>query len=297
MLIAIVAFVAAVAGVWAGRELFPSPPSPGVELHSLLHDGLELDEAQQTKLQMLESHFTVRRRALELELRADNARLAAAIEAEHGNGPQVAAAVDRSHGAMGADRRRAVSLDLAACTDGELAALTLAGRQAAFAEIMRRHQRPVYRLIRSHIGDAEEALDLTQECFVAAFQNLRKYDGDRPLAAWLTRVAINKSRDWHRRRRIRQILSFASSLPPDTMESERDEAPGADAITFDRAELARLSRAVSELPATLKETLLLRTVEGLSQAETAAALGISGKAVETRLRRARERLSKILDFA
>ena len=101
MLIAIVAFVAAVAGVWAGRELFPSPPSPGVELHSLLHDGLELDEAQQTKLQMLESHFTVRRRALELELRADNARLAAAIEAEHGNGPQVAAAVDRSHGSMG----------------------------------------------------------------------------------------------------------------------------------------------------------------------------------------------------
>ena len=60
---------------------------------------------------------------------------------------------------------------------------------------------------------------------------------------------------------------------------------------------ARYARAVSELPATLKETLLLRTVEGLSQAETAAALGISGKAVETRLRRARERLSKILDFA
>lgn len=190
-----------------------------------------------------------------------------------------------------------MSLELSACTDGELAALTLAGRQAAFAEIMRRHQEPVYRLIRAHIGDAEEALDLTQECFASAFQNLPRYDGDRPLAAWLARVAINKSRDWHRRRRIRQILSFASSLPPETMESEWDEAPGADAITFDRAELARLSRAVSELPATLKETLLLRTVEGLSQAETAAALGISGKAVETRLRRARERLSKILDFA
>jgi hypothetical protein len=101
MLIAAVAFVAAVAGVWAGRELFPSPPSPGVELHSLLHDGLELDEAQRTKLETLESRFAVRRRALELELRADNARLADAIEAEHGNGPQVAAAVDRSHGSMG----------------------------------------------------------------------------------------------------------------------------------------------------------------------------------------------------
>ena len=54
---------------------------------------------------------------------------------------------------------------------------------------------------------------------------------------------------------------------------------------------------MSELPATLKETLLLRTVEGLSEAETAAALGISGKAVEMRLRRARAKLSKIFDFA
>ena len=187
-----------------------------------------------------------------------------------------------------------MSLDLAACTDGELAALTLGGRQAAFGEIMRRHQGPVYRLIRSHIGDAEEALDLTQDCFAAAFQNLRDYDGDRPLGAWLTRVAINKSRDWHRRRRIRRIFSLASSLPRETIEGERDEAPGADAVASDRAELARLSRAVSDLPATLKETLLLRTVEGLSQAETASALGISGKAVETRLRRAREKLLEIL---
>ena len=73
------ACVAAGAGVWAGREVFPTPTSPGVELHSLLHDGLELDEAQRTKLETLESRFTVRRRALELELRADNARLADAM--------------------------------------------------------------------------------------------------------------------------------------------------------------------------------------------------------------------------
>lgn len=188
-----------------------------------------------------------------------------------------------------------MNLDLAGCTEGELAALTLGGRQAAFAEIMRRHQAPVYRLIRAHIGDAEEALDLTQECFAAAFRSLRDYDADRPLGAWLTRIAINKSRDWHRRRRIRRIFSFASSLPPDTIESQRDDAPGADVVAFDRAELARVSRAVSGLPTTLKETLLLRTVEGLSQSATAAVLGISGKAVETRLRRARDRLAKILE--
>lgn len=187
-----------------------------------------------------------------------------------------------------------MSLDLAACTDGELAALTLGGRQAAFGEIMRRHQAPVYRLIRAHTGDAEEAFDLTQECFVAAFQSLRNYDNDRPLRAWLTRVAINKSRDWHRRRRIRRLFSLTSSIPPNAISEQRDEEPGADVVASDRAELAHVSRAVSELPLPLKETLLLRTVEGLSQAETATALGISGKAVETRLRRARIKLQEIL---
>ena len=61
-----------------------------------------------------------------------------------------------------------MSTDFKACSDGDLAALTLAGRQLAFAEIMERHRKPIYRLIRGLIGDSEEALDLTQDCFVAA---------------------------------------------------------------------------------------------------------------------------------
>lgn len=99
--VAIVAFVAAVAGVFLGRALFPPPPAAGVELHELLHNELDLDARQRAQLEVLEQRFAVRRRALELELRATNARLADAIEAEHGNGPRVAAAVDASHRAMG----------------------------------------------------------------------------------------------------------------------------------------------------------------------------------------------------
>ncbi|PMU85849.1 RNA polymerase sigma factor, partial [Pseudomonas sp. GP01-A4] len=55
------------------------------------------------------------------------------------------------------------AVDLKACSDGELAALTLGGRKDAFAEIMQRHQAPVYRLIRGLVGNVEEALDLTQD--------------------------------------------------------------------------------------------------------------------------------------
>lgn len=101
LLIAFAAFVAAVGGVLLGRALFAPPPAPSAELHSILHDGLALDDQQEARLAELERRFAERRRALEAEMRADNARLAAAIEAEHGYGPRVADAVDRSHAAMG----------------------------------------------------------------------------------------------------------------------------------------------------------------------------------------------------
>nr|WP_319798429.1 periplasmic heavy metal sensor [Nitrobacter sp.] len=99
--VALVAFAAALAGVFAGRTLFLVRPIAGVDLHEVLHNHLDLDENQKARLDILERRFAVRQRAVEFELRADNARLADAIEAEHGNGPRVVAAVDRSHQAMG----------------------------------------------------------------------------------------------------------------------------------------------------------------------------------------------------
>ena len=100
-LVAVIAFLAAVAGVAVGKLAFTAQAPKGSELHELLHHDLDLDAGQQARLETLEQRFAVRRSALELEMRADNARLAGAIEAEHGNGPRVTAAVDASHHAMG----------------------------------------------------------------------------------------------------------------------------------------------------------------------------------------------------
>lgn len=97
----IACFLAAIGGVFVGRALLPSKPQPGTELHDVLHHRLALDANQQAHLEALEQQFAVQRRAFEFELRASNARLAEAIEAEHGNGPRVAAAVDQSHAIMG----------------------------------------------------------------------------------------------------------------------------------------------------------------------------------------------------
>lgn len=183
-----------------------------------------------------------------------------------------------------------MSLDWTTLTEGELAALSIAGRQAAFSEIMRRHRQSVFRMVRACVGEADEALDLVQETFVAAHQALPRYDGDRSMRAWLSTIAINKCRDWGRKRTVRRFLSFAAPIGPEA-EAVADDQVAIDDATGDRQELARVTRAISTLPANLKEPLVLRTIEGLSQAETAEVLGISEKAVETRLYRARRSLA------
>jgi RNA polymerase sigma-70 factor (ECF subfamily) len=182
-----------------------------------------------------------------------------------------------------------VSLDWTELSEAELATLSIAGRQAAFAEIMRRHRQSIFRLIRAYVGDADEALDLLQEAFVAAHQAMTRYDGDRSMRAWLSTIAINKCRDWGRKQTVRRFLSFAISIGAEA-EAIADEQVPADDAVGDRQELDRVTKAIADLPAALKESLVLRTIEGLSQAETAAILSISEKAVEARVYRARAKL-------
>jgi len=186
-----------------------------------------------------------------------------------------------------------VSLDLASLDDAELAALSIAGRDAAFAEIMRRHREPVYRIIAGNIGDPDEALDLVQETFVAAHRALARYETDRPMRRWLATIALNKCRDWRRRRAVRRLFAFALPLD-DTSSQVAEDRALPDGEVADRQEMSRVSRAIAELPAPLREPLVLHTVQDLSQAETAAILSISEKAVETRVRRARARLAELL---
>ncbi len=102
-----------------------------------------------------------------------------------------------------------MALDWSSLSDGELADLSIAGRQAAFAEIVRRHRAPVFRMARACVGEADEALDLTQETFVAAHRALSRYDGDRPMRAWLSAIALNKCRDHARKRAVRRLFTLA----------------------------------------------------------------------------------------
>ena len=177
--------------------------------------------------------------------------------------------------------------------DRELTVLALAGRQEAYGTLMRRHRDTVWRLARGHVGDADEALDITQETFVSAFAALARYDGVRPFRVWIARIALNKCRDWGRRRTVRRFFAFAR--PIDDALSIADTGATPEEALQSQAELARIHAAIAMLPMTLRQVLLLRTIEGMSQAETAQVLGVSEKAVETRLYRARGKLSDMLE--
>lgn len=185
-----------------------------------------------------------------------------------------------------------MSLDPSQCSDADLAALALGGQQRAYGEFLRRYREPVFRLIRNVVRDEGEALDLTQESFVSAFAALRRYDPERPFRVWIARIALNKCRDWSRRRAVRSLFTRALPLDEGLAVCSKDASP--EAITADRAELQRVSEAIDRLPPRLREVLVVRAVEGMTQAEAAEALGLSEKAVETRLYRARQQLAGVL---
>lgn len=178
-----------------------------------------------------------------------------------------------------------------AASDAELVRGALAGEPQAQQALVERHRDFVYRLIRNATANSEDAFDLTQETFIALFGALARYDPQRPFRAWVSRIALNKCRDWGRRRSVRRFLGFA--VPDDAETWLPDDAVLPDQVAISRSELAAVAKAIARLPPHLKDVLLLRTVEGLSQAEAAEALKISEKAVETRLYRARRKLAEI----
>lgn len=178
-------------------------------------------------------------------------------------------------------------------SDGELARCALAGREDGYRRLLERHRDPVFRLVRSLVGDSDAALDIAQEAFVSGFAALKRYDPERPFRAWMSRIAVNKARDWARRRKVRSFFSRAADI--DEAISVADDAPLSDTIIFHQAELAQAMNAIAILPHNLREVLVLRTIEDFSEADAATMLGISGKAVETRLYRARKQLNEILN--
>ena len=179
--------------------------------------------------------------------------------------------------------------------DAVLASRAAAGDERSFAVLVHRHKEPLYRLLRRYTGDADEAYEAAHEAFIAAWAALGRYDPQRSFLAWLRTIAINKARDRGRRMAFRRLLFGAKSFEESGALSEPDAAIPADEVVMGRQDMAILDRAISRLPAPLKEALLLTTVDGWSQKEAGDILGVSPKTIETRAYRARKILARTLE--
>jgi len=169
------------------------------------------------------------------------------------------------------------------------------GEPQAYRALLDRHRDSVLRLTRNYTAQDDDAQDLAQEAFIGAFAALDRFDVARPFRPWLLRLALNKCRDWSRRRAVRRLFGFA--LPTDTAHEVASDAPDPERQAADAQALDHARAAIAALPDALKAPLILTAIDGHSQAEAAIVLRISEKAVETRVRRARQQLAAALDFS
>jgi RNA polymerase sigma-70 factor, ECF subfamily len=180
-------------------------------------------------------------------------------------------------------------------SDEELVGRALEGNPDAFSIVMRRWEKRIFALAFSMLGSKEDALDVTQETFIAAYRNLSSFRGEAKVSSWLHRIAINQAITRQRRAKVRaevaldqEIESNGSSIL-DTSAS----SPMLQAEKRERRELVQ--RAINALPPELREVVLLKEFEEMTFQEIAETLDIPLSTVKSRLYTALKQLRSRLE--
>lgn len=171
-------------------------------------------------------------------------------------------------------------------SDEELLRSFLDGNQTSFAELMGRHEDRIFALAFRMTGQRADALDATQEAFVAAFRQADRFRFDSAFGTWLYRIAINTCHDLLRKRK-----RWAAD------ESEESEQIDLVASRFDESVDARLdlTRALSSLPADYREAVVMHDVGGVAYEEIARLTGVPVGTVKSRISRGRHRLAELME--
>jgi RNA polymerase sigma-70 factor (ECF subfamily) len=164
-----------------------------------------------------------------------------------------------------------------------LAAGSMATAQARVDTLVREYQTKLARYVRRMVGDADVALDLTQDVFLAAYRTLRK-DPDRPLTGgWLYKTATNNSISFLRRKKIVRFLTLDREHDMSGFRIDERSAASVD-----------LQAALAQLPAEQSSAVMLTSYAGYSSQEAAAMLGTTADAVRQRVCRAMKTLRAVM---
>lgn len=169
-------------------------------------------------------------------------------------------------------------------SDARLLEAFLDGQEAAFTELMRRHEGRIFALALRITGDRNDAMDATQETFITAFRKARSFRGDAAFGTWLYRIGMNACHDLIRRRK------------PETLEEE-PEAPPSHGPRLDDSVAMRIDvgRALAELPVDYRIAIAMHDLGGISYEEIAKATDAPLGTVKSRISRGRQMLARALE--
>ena len=174
------------------------------------------------------------------------------------------------------------------------------GEDIAFEELVRAYTSRLLAVARRILGSHEEAKDVVQETFLAAFQSLDRFRGEANLGTWLSRIAVNQCLMKLRSRRRKPEQSIEDLLPTFLPDGHQVRESALWEVSLDtqveRNEVFVLvRRAIDQLPANYRTVLLLRDIEELSTEEVATMLGVTSNTIKVRLHRARQALRTLLE--
>ena len=173
----------------------------------------------------------------------------------------------------------------------EIATIGQAAESASldFDLLVRQHQRRIYRVLLGLVRDPELADNLTQDCFVRAYEKRASFRGESSVGTWLISIAINLARDHGRSRRAgfwRRLFSAPMEETQSALDTAADVGASPERWLIARQELDRVWEIVDELPARQREVFLLRFAQEMPLEEIAQALGMESGTVKAHLFRA-----------
>jgi RNA polymerase sigma-70 factor (ECF subfamily) len=186
--------------------------------------------------------------------------------------------------------------------DGELLSRVRAGDEEAFVMLVGRYQQPMFRLACSMVSSEQVAEEAVQETWLGVVRGIERFEGRSSFKTWLFRILVNRVRSAGSREPTDPSIEAIQAVDPARFDAQGQWADPVDHWTEgseDRLDAATwvpiLKSALDKLPARQRQVVMLRDVEGLSNDEACAVLGISVGNQRILLHRGRTRLREILD--
>ncbi len=177
-----------------------------------------------------------------------------------------------------------------AATAALLVARAKAGEPQAFDALVRRYRRRIFALALHLSGSESDADDIVQDVFLRAYRALDQFEGRSEFFTWVYRLTLNRAFD-ARRARTRRSESSIDEVDPRVERALEVDAPGDPRRAAElRETYVRVLRALDALPSAMRATVVLVTLQGLSNAEAAVVLGCSRGTIGWRVHEGRRRL-------